>query len=88
MVDSDELIHSERIIGVAGHPDKHIREALKYAIEKGWTIRKSSGRAHAWGVIYCQCGHGQCWMSVYSTPRIPLSHARDIRRKVDRCPGP
>jgi hypothetical protein len=39
---------------VAKHPNKHIREALKYAEDHGWTIRKSSGRAHAWGVIYCQ----------------------------------
>lgn len=49
---------------VANHPDKHIREALRYAEEQGWTIRKSSGRAHAWGVIYCQLGHRPCWMSI------------------------
>ena len=38
---------------MADHPNRHIREALKYAAEQGWTIRKSSGRAHAWGVVYC-----------------------------------
>jgi hypothetical protein len=68
-------------------PNKHIRSALKYAEEKGWTIRKAGPRAHAWAVIYCQFGHGECWMSIYSTPRNPEAHARDIRRTVDRCPG-
>ncbi|MFW6170232.1 MAG: hypothetical protein ACODAD_07060, partial [Planctomycetota bacterium] len=29
---------------VAGHPNKRIREALKYAQQQGWTIRKSGGR--------------------------------------------
>ena len=38
------------------HPNRHIREALKYAEEQGWTIRKSGPRAHAWGVIFCSFG--------------------------------
>jgi len=71
---------------VANHSNKHIREALKYAEGKGWSIKKSSGRAHAWGVIHCQYGHRECWMSIYSTPKNPEKHARDIRRTVDRCP--
>lgn len=33
------------------HPNKHIREALKYAAKQGWTIKKSGPRAHAWGII-------------------------------------
>jgi hypothetical protein len=70
------------------HPNKHIRAALKYAESMGWTIRKSGPRAHAWGVIYCSHGHGECWMSVYSTPKTPENHARRIRKIVDRCPGP
>jgi len=68
------------------HANKHIREALKYAAEKGWVIKKSGPRAHAWGVIYCCFGHLSCWFSVYSTPRNPERHARDILRTVDRCP--
>ena len=42
---------------MAGHPNKHIREALSKAAEQGWTIRKSGPRAHAWGVIFCSFGH-------------------------------
>lgn len=72
---------------VAEHPNRHVREALKYAQELGWIVRKSGPRAHAWGVIYCQFGHREWWMSVYSTPKKPEAHARDIRRTVDRCPG-
>jgi hypothetical protein len=43
---------------------------------------------HAWGIIHCSHGHRECWMSIYSTPKNPESHARDIQRTVDRCPGP
>jgi hypothetical protein len=72
---------------VADHPNKHIREALKYAEKRGWTIKKSSSRAHAWGVIYCPFRHRACWMAVFSTPRNPQNHARDIRRTINRCLG-
>ena len=72
---------------VADHPNRHIREALKYVEEQGWTIRKSGPRAHAWGVIFCSFGHRACWMAIYSTPKNPERHARDIRRTVDRCTG-
>jgi hypothetical protein len=72
---------------IAMHPNKHIRAALKYAESKGWLVKKSGPRAHAWGVIYCSYGHGECWMAVYSTPKNPENHARRIRKKVDQCPG-
>jgi len=70
---------------MANHPNKHIREALQYAEDRDWTVKKSSARAHAWGTIFCPFGHRVCWMAIYSTPRCPENHARDIRRKVDRC---
>jgi hypothetical protein len=68
------------------HANKHIREALKYALEQDWVIKKSGPRAHAWGIIYCLFGHAYCWFAVYSTPKNPERHARDIYRTVDRCP--
>src|SRR6266404_7611438 len=67
------------------HPNKHIREALKYAEEHGWRIIMSKG--HAFCRILCGYGHGDCQKSVWSTPRNPEQHARDIRKKVDSCPG-
>ena len=72
---------------MAGHPKKHIREALKYAEDRGWKVNKSAARAHAWGTIMCEFGHRTCWMAIYSTPKSPENHARDIRRKVDRGPS-
>ncbi|MEM8946283.1 MAG: hypothetical protein AAGD11_14005 [Planctomycetota bacterium] len=66
------------------HPNKHIRAALKYAEECGWRFVKSKG--HAYGRIFCQHGHSDCQMSIWSTPRNPENHARAIRRKVDQCP--
>ena len=67
------------------HPNKHIREALNYAEERGWLFTKSYG--HAFGRIRCGHGHRLCQMSIWSTPRSPENHARAIRRKVDACPG-
>jgi hypothetical protein len=67
------------------HPNKHIREALKYAEEHGWSFTMSRG--HAFGRIWCGHGHRRCQMSIWSTPRNPEKHARAIRRKVDHCPG-
>jgi len=69
------------------HPNKHIREALGYAEDRGWKVKKSASRAHAWGTMFCEFGHRICWMAIYSTPKSPENHARDIQRKVNRCPG-
>lgn len=71
------------------HPSKEIQAALKYAEKKGWRI--ALGGSHAWGKIYCpnndqQCRCGEfCITSVWSTPRNPTNHARQLRRVVDNC---
>jgi hypothetical protein len=67
------------------HANKHIREALKYAAYKGWNVVEGGG--HAWGKIYCEHGHADCWMMIWSTPRTPENHAKRIRKVVDACPG-
>src|SRR5258707_15855659 len=33
---------------MAEHPNKHIREAIKYALTKGWRLVKAGPRAHVW----------------------------------------
>ena len=72
---------------VADHQNRYIREAIAYALNNGWTLRKSGPRAHVWGLLYCpQTDRTGCIRAVYSTPRSPEDHARDIRRAVDRCP--
>jgi hypothetical protein len=69
----------------AKHSNKHIREAIRYALQHGWTFKVSSG--HAFGRLYCP-NHCQCQFSVWSTPTTPEKQARWIRRRVDRCPLP
>ena len=69
------------------HPNKHIREAIEYAVARGWRLRKSGRSSHNWGRLLCGAGaRGGCSQPVHSTPRSPENHADDIRRKVDRCP--
>lgn len=72
---------------MAEHPNKHIREAVEYAISAGWTLRRAGARAHTWGLLFCpQRDRSGCRRAVYSTPRSPEDHASDIRQAVDRCP--
>ncbi len=69
------------------HPNKHIREAVAYALARGWRLRKPGPRAHIWGLIFCpHAARDGCRWSVLSTPRVPEHHARQIRRVVDQCP--
>ena len=71
---------------MAEHPNKHIRTAVEYALSHGWTLRKSGPRAHIWGRLYCSLrSRDGCSRAVYSTPKCPEDHAKDIRRAVDRC---
>lgn len=71
------------------HPKKDIEAALKYAEERGWRVEV--GGSHAWGKIFCpynddECRCGEfCITSVWSTPRNPVSHARALRKVVDKC---
>ncbi|MYK40526.1 MAG: hypothetical protein F4049_09950 [Gemmatimonadetes bacterium] len=69
------------------HPNKHIRAAIAYALDHGWTVRRAGPRAHTWGRLYCALrDRTGCARAVYSTPKNPEDHAKDIRRAVDRCP--
>jgi len=71
---------------VADHPNKHIREALRYAERNGWKVTKASSRAHIWAMLWCPRGtRDGCRIRVMSTPRNPERHACEIRRDVDRC---
>ena len=73
------------------HPNAHIEEALKYAEGHGWRVEQRGPRAHAWGRMYCphndpECRRGEfCVTSIWSTPKVPENHARQIRKVVDGC---
>jgi hypothetical protein len=67
------------------HPNKEIEEAVQYAESNGWTWTAAPG--YAWGRLWCPHGkRGGCHFGVWSTPNNRHSHARHIRRQVDRCP--
>jgi len=67
------------------HPNKHIREAIKYAINRGWRLTESTG--HVWGQLWCRAmSRDGCIIRVFSTPRNPENHAKHIRRRIDQCP--
>ncbi len=66
------------------HPDRDIEAAVAYAEALGWEFVRAG--SHAWGILRCprrgRDGHRK---SVYSTPRNPFAHARQIRRAVEAC---
>jgi hypothetical protein len=64
------------------HSKKEVEEALRYAEDHGWSVEQTKS-GHRWGVA--QCGQG-CRVSIWSTPKSPGNHAKQIRRAVDRCP--
>ncbi len=67
------------------HPKPEIEKAIQYAEELGWKAELSNG--HAWGRLFCpQSTRDGCIVSIWSTPRSPENHARQLRKVVDRCP--
>jgi hypothetical protein len=70
----------------AKHPNKEIEAAIQYAESKGWRYIDAGNSSHAWGRLLChQKERGACRMSIWSTPKVPENHARQIRRNVDKC---
>ena len=69
------------------HPNEHIREAVEYALDRGWRLQASGKSSHNWGTLLCGFGaRGGCRVPVHSTPRVPEDQAEKIRHAVDRCP--
>lgn len=75
------------------HPSKDIESALQELEALGWSVEEAKGRsAHSWGYVLCPANAGNacrsgvfCRMSVWSTPRNPLNHARELLRKAFGC---
>ncbi|ATY92299.1 hypothetical protein WCU81_13595 [Pectobacterium atrosepticum] len=66
------------------HPNKHIQEAIEYALTRGWRFYSSNG--HAFGRLICSTpDHSTHIMSIWSTPSVSENHAKQIRRNVDSC---
>lgn len=68
------------------HPKKEVEEALSAAEAAGWRV-ESTASGHRWGVMRCaEASREGCQVSIWSTPRSPGNHARQLRRAIDRCP--
>lgn len=68
------------------HPDKDIRAAINYALANGWTFNAAGKSAHCFGRLMCGIPqHKDHMMSIWSTPKNTLNHARQIIRMVERC---
>jgi hypothetical protein len=68
------------------HPNKAIQNAIDYAVAKNWRIEDSGNSSHAWGRLkYPESSRMGCIISVWSTPKVPINHARQIIRTVDKC---
>jgi len=62
---------------------------LLHAEKLGWRIEP--GGSNAWGRMYCpynddacRCGEF-CIVSIWSTPKNPGNHGKQIRRVVENC---
>lgn len=64
------------------HSKKEVEKALKGAEAAGWTVIATAA-GHRWGKV--ECGKG-CVISIWSTPRSPGNHAKQIARAVRNCP--
>ena len=66
------------------HPDKHIEKAVAHAESMGWRWERSNG--HVWGKLFCpEQSRNGCIVGVFSTPRVPENHARQIVREIELC---
>jgi hypothetical protein len=64
------------------HVKKDVQYTLEHAREEGMIVQIVHN-GHLWGRVICpDCGQV---IRVYCTPSNPSEHAKDIRRKVDRC---
>jgi hypothetical protein len=64
------------------HQKKDVEYLLAYARRNGF-VTEEIHKGHRWGQILCPvCGP---IMPIASTPRSPSGHAKDLRRRVDRC---
>jgi hypothetical protein len=65
---------------MASHPNKHIREAIKYARARGWRLTNARGHSHIWGKLLCPLrSRDGCVFNIHSTPQNPEAHAARIR---------
>ena len=63
------------------HGEKEVRSALGEADTVGLKVVPTKAHGHSWGYIDCPKCPGRLY--VWSSPRSPGNHARDIRRFIE-----
>jgi hypothetical protein len=67
-------------------PNKEIEAVVAYSEQLGWSWVKVK-KGHAWAKLLCAHHDREgCMIFVWSTPRSPENHAKQLRREIDRCP--
>jgi hypothetical protein len=64
------------------HPKKDIESALRAAEAAGWTVEEIH-RGHRWAIA--RCPSGEHAISVWSTPRDPVTLGKRIREQIEKC---
>ena len=72
------------VTGRPRHPKKEVEEALGFAEAHGWQV-EAPRPGHPWGKTTCQRQGHDCLVWIWSTPRNPANHGRQIRRAVYGC---
>lgn len=57
---------------------------LEFAESRGWTV-EAPRPGHPWGKAVCGREGHHCLVWIWSTPKVPVNHARQIQRAVYRC---
>jgi hypothetical protein len=65
------------------HPKKEVEQALSRAEQARLNVQQNTKRGHKWGDVGCQ-DKNHARKSVWSTPRNPGNHAKDINKYTDR----
>jgi hypothetical protein len=72
------------MVGRPRHPKKEVEEALGFAESHGWQV-DSPRSGHPWGKATCEREGHDCLVWIWSTPKVPGNHAKQIRRAVYSC---
>jgi hypothetical protein len=89
----DNLLGKGYVLSRSKHPTKEIEDALAELEALGWRVEEAKGKSsHFWGFVLCPANAGDacrsgifCRMSVWSTPKSPQRHARELLKKAQGC---
>ncbi len=77
---NSRIVIDPEVLCFAAPPWTIVNDALDYVDQYGLQVERTSAGLK-WGWIRCSCG---AHFSIWSTPRIPYDHGRQLRRWVDQ----